>query len=265
MLGALTGTVGNFAALLAIRTIVGIGSDAAGTLHLFDGLNLSWRRSGSRRSGLQGLRRYFFLAGFGALALAGGGPLAALASISATASSSVTALGSAVFGKVAGGAVADIGTEAALHHLDFLAALRVRAEHRDRLARAAASPLAAAASASLTTAAFMPVSNTSAVESAGHICRRASDRAIAPDRRDDRLAGLRMRADLARQRQQFLRHLQRQAILGHVLGQRGASAVALEIGAEPAALEHNAVADFGRALARRSSPWPKRRVYLHSG
>jgi adenylyltransferase/sulfurtransferase len=44
VLGALTGTVGNFAALLAIGTIVGIAPDAAGTLHLFDGLSLSWRQ-----------------------------------------------------------------------------------------------------------------------------------------------------------------------------------------------------------------------------
>ena len=43
VLGALTGTVGCFAALLAIRTIVGIGGDAAGSLHLFDGERLSWR------------------------------------------------------------------------------------------------------------------------------------------------------------------------------------------------------------------------------
>ena len=44
VLGALTGTIGNFAALLAIRAIVGIAPDAIGTLHLFDGLNLSWRQ-----------------------------------------------------------------------------------------------------------------------------------------------------------------------------------------------------------------------------
>ena len=44
VLGALTATVGNFAALLAIRLITGIGSDPAGTLHLFDGLTLSWRQ-----------------------------------------------------------------------------------------------------------------------------------------------------------------------------------------------------------------------------
>ena len=43
VLGALTGTVGNFAALMAIREIVGIGPDSAGTLHLLDGLSLSWR------------------------------------------------------------------------------------------------------------------------------------------------------------------------------------------------------------------------------
>jgi molybdopterin/thiamine biosynthesis adenylyltransferase len=43
VLGALTGAVGNFAALLAIKAIVGIGSDAAGTVHLFDGEKLEWR------------------------------------------------------------------------------------------------------------------------------------------------------------------------------------------------------------------------------
>ena len=44
VLGALTATVGSFAALLAIRAITGIGHDPAGTLHLFDGLTLSWRQ-----------------------------------------------------------------------------------------------------------------------------------------------------------------------------------------------------------------------------
>ena len=44
VLGALTGTVGYFAALLAIRKIVGIAPDPAGTLHLFDGLSLNWRQ-----------------------------------------------------------------------------------------------------------------------------------------------------------------------------------------------------------------------------
>ena len=43
VLGALTGMVGNFAALVAVRFIVGIGPDAAGQLHLFDGLTLAWR------------------------------------------------------------------------------------------------------------------------------------------------------------------------------------------------------------------------------
>jgi adenylyltransferase/sulfurtransferase len=36
--------VGNFAALLAIRAIVGIAPDISGTLHLFDGLSLNWRQ-----------------------------------------------------------------------------------------------------------------------------------------------------------------------------------------------------------------------------
>jgi adenylyltransferase/sulfurtransferase len=44
VLGALTSTIGSYAALLAIRNIVGIGPDTAGMLHLFDGLNLSWRQ-----------------------------------------------------------------------------------------------------------------------------------------------------------------------------------------------------------------------------
>ena len=44
VLGALTGTIGNFAALITIREIVGITPDAAGTLHLFDGLSLTWRQ-----------------------------------------------------------------------------------------------------------------------------------------------------------------------------------------------------------------------------
>ena len=43
VLGALTGTVGNFAALLANRDLTKIGDDAAGKLHLFDGLTLEWR------------------------------------------------------------------------------------------------------------------------------------------------------------------------------------------------------------------------------
>jgi adenylyltransferase/sulfurtransferase len=43
VLGALTGTVGSFAALVAIRAIVGIGDDSAGRLHLFDGVKLAWR------------------------------------------------------------------------------------------------------------------------------------------------------------------------------------------------------------------------------
>jgi adenylyltransferase/sulfurtransferase len=43
VLGALTGAVGSFAALLAINTIVGVGEQQAGQLHLFDGERLSWR------------------------------------------------------------------------------------------------------------------------------------------------------------------------------------------------------------------------------
>jgi adenylyltransferase/sulfurtransferase len=44
VLGALTGTVGSFATLMAIRAIAGIGEDVAGTLFLFDGLTLDWRK-----------------------------------------------------------------------------------------------------------------------------------------------------------------------------------------------------------------------------
>ena len=44
VLGALTATVGGFAALMAIRTIVGIGEDFAGSLFLFDGAKLDWRK-----------------------------------------------------------------------------------------------------------------------------------------------------------------------------------------------------------------------------
>ena len=44
MLGALTATVGGFAALMAIRATVGIGEDVAGSLFLFDGAALDWRQ-----------------------------------------------------------------------------------------------------------------------------------------------------------------------------------------------------------------------------
>lgn len=44
VLGALTATVGGFAALMAIRALLGIGEDAAGSLFLFDGVKLEWRR-----------------------------------------------------------------------------------------------------------------------------------------------------------------------------------------------------------------------------
>ena len=43
VLGALTAAVGSFAALLAINSILGIGDDPAGRLHLFDGEKLAWR------------------------------------------------------------------------------------------------------------------------------------------------------------------------------------------------------------------------------
>ena len=44
VLGALTATVGSFAALMAIRVIAAIGEDVAGSLFLFDGVRLDWRR-----------------------------------------------------------------------------------------------------------------------------------------------------------------------------------------------------------------------------
>jgi adenylyltransferase/sulfurtransferase len=43
VLGALAATVGSFAALLAINSIVGVGEDQAGKLRLFDGEKLEWR------------------------------------------------------------------------------------------------------------------------------------------------------------------------------------------------------------------------------
>ncbi len=44
VLGALTATVGGFASLMAIRAMVGIGEDVAGSLFLFDGEALDWRK-----------------------------------------------------------------------------------------------------------------------------------------------------------------------------------------------------------------------------
>ena len=43
VLGPLTATAGSFAALLAINSIIGVGEDQAGRLHLFDGEQLSLR------------------------------------------------------------------------------------------------------------------------------------------------------------------------------------------------------------------------------
>lgn len=43
VMGAMVGTVGHYAALVAIRAIVGIEPDAAGKLFLFDGAALEWR------------------------------------------------------------------------------------------------------------------------------------------------------------------------------------------------------------------------------
>jgi adenylyltransferase/sulfurtransferase len=44
VIGALTATVGSFAALMAIRAIAGIGEDVAGELFLFDAAELDWRK-----------------------------------------------------------------------------------------------------------------------------------------------------------------------------------------------------------------------------
>ena len=44
VLGAFTATVGSFAALMAIRAMAGIGDDVAGSLFLFDGVKLDWRK-----------------------------------------------------------------------------------------------------------------------------------------------------------------------------------------------------------------------------
>ena len=62
--------------------------------------------------------------------------------------------------------VADVWTVAAGHHLELLAARRMRPEHRNRLARRALplAPRLRPRRRASTTAAFMPVSNTSAVE-----------------------------------------------------------------------------------------------------
>ncbi|MEO7365429.1 MAG: HesA/MoeB/ThiF family protein [Sphingomicrobium sp.] len=43
VLGALTATTGHFAALTALRSLLGIGEDAAGKLHVLDGEALHWR------------------------------------------------------------------------------------------------------------------------------------------------------------------------------------------------------------------------------
>jgi len=43
VLGALAATAGSFAALLAINTVVGVGGNQAGKVHLFDGEKLEWR------------------------------------------------------------------------------------------------------------------------------------------------------------------------------------------------------------------------------
>ena len=46
VVGALASTIGSFAALMAIRALAGVGSDVAGSLFLFDGASLEWRKIG---------------------------------------------------------------------------------------------------------------------------------------------------------------------------------------------------------------------------
>ena len=43
VLGALPATAGSFAAMLALNSVVGIGDDQAGKIHLLDGEKLTWR------------------------------------------------------------------------------------------------------------------------------------------------------------------------------------------------------------------------------
>ena len=43
VLGALTATAGSFAALLALNTIIGVGEEQAGRVHLLDGEKFEWR------------------------------------------------------------------------------------------------------------------------------------------------------------------------------------------------------------------------------
>lgn len=43
VIGALTGIIGHFAALLAVNVVIGIGGDQSGRLHLLDGEKLAWR------------------------------------------------------------------------------------------------------------------------------------------------------------------------------------------------------------------------------
>ena len=129
-----------------------------------------------------------------------------------------------------GRAVADVGTVAAGHHLDLLAARRMRAEHRDRLARRAA--LASGARRGIGELGDRRV-HARLEHLGGRVQLRifavvGEVRAVAPDRRGDRLAGLGMRADLARQRQQPLGHFGRHVLERHVLGDRRALVAALD-------------------------------------
>jgi molybdopterin/thiamine biosynthesis adenylyltransferase len=43
VLGAMTGLMGSFAAMEAVRVVTGFGDDTAGKLHLIDGLSPSMR------------------------------------------------------------------------------------------------------------------------------------------------------------------------------------------------------------------------------
>ncbi len=112
-------------------------------------------------------------------------------------------------------------------------------------------PAPEAASASFATAAFMPgLEHFGGRGQARIFAVMLEIRAVAPDRGRDRLARLRMRTNLARQRQQALSHFRIDVRDRHVLRNRCALAFALQIRAEAAGLELNAVAEVLRAFAR---------------
>src|SRR4051794_37538714 len=75
-------------------------------------------------------------------------------------------------------------------------------------------------------------------------------RSVAADRRRNRFSALRMRANLARQRQQPLGDLCRHVLDRNVLRDRGALVAALDIRPETPGLYRDSVAEILRALAR---------------